>query len=58
MTLGPPVQFPSDFLIKPLLEINGKGYWSLLGSFLQISILNPYHKSMEKAIGTSGVVSL
>ena len=35
-------QFPSDFLIKFLLEINGNWRWRLLDSSPQSSLLNSY----------------
>ena len=42
MLLEPPGQVPSDVYIKSLLEHNEKCSWSLLGSFLQISLLKRY----------------
>ena len=52
MALEPPRQFPLDFLIKFLSEniVNAKWPWSLQGSFLYISLLNPYSKAMQMAL--------
>ena len=47
MLLEPAGQLPSDFLINSLSKLHGKCSWSLLASSPQISLLNPYMKSME-----------
>ena len=57
MTLGPPGQFPLHCLIKFLLEMVGKWLCGLLGSFLYISLLNPYQKAVQNGPGASKALS-
>ena len=49
---------PLHSTIKSLLKINAKCSWSFVGRFLHVSILNPYHKSMEHVPGTHLATSL
>ena len=56
MALEPPGQFPSNWFIKSLLQINEEWPWSRLGSFLQISLSNPNVKSVENGPGASWAV--
>ena len=44
--LGPPRHFPLDFFIKFELKVSAKWSWSLWGSFLYISLVNVYSKSL------------
>ena len=50
---GFPGPIPSCSLIKSLLKIDGKWPWLSLEQFLDMSLLNPYQKSMENDPGAS-----
>ena len=53
MENAPGVPWANSYLIKSLLKINGKWPWRSLEQFLDMSLLNPYQKSMENDPGAS-----